>query len=77
MNRTLQPREFLLVTSSGRVNRNQQKVIDHLIEEKRVLKGKLRGKRIRLTGDERREPPVDLVEPANADVFHGAYPVNL
>ncbi len=54
MNRALQPWEFLLITLSGWVNRHQQKVIDYLIEENRVLKGKLHGKRLRLTDDERR-----------------------
>jgi hypothetical protein len=54
MNRALQPWEFLLIILSGWVNRHQQKVIDYLIEENRVLKGKLGGKRIRLTDDERR-----------------------
>jgi len=54
MDRVLQPWEFLLITLSGWVNRHQQKVIDYLIEENRVLKGKLHGKRLRLTDDERR-----------------------
>ncbi len=54
MDRVLQPWEFLLITLFGWVNRHQQKVIDYLIEENRVLKGKLRGKRLRLTDDERR-----------------------
>ncbi len=54
MDRALQPWEFLLITLSGWVNRNQQKVIDYLIEENRVLKGKFRGKRIRFTDNERR-----------------------
>ncbi len=54
MSRALQPWEFLLITLSGWVNRHQQKVIDYLIEENRVLKGKLRGKRLRLMDDERR-----------------------
>lgn len=54
MKRAIQPWEFLLFTLSGWVNRHQQKVVDYLVEENRVLKGKLRGKRIRLTDDERR-----------------------
>ncbi len=54
MSKALQPWEFLLITLSGWVNRHQQKVIDYLIEENRVLKGKYRGKRIRFTDDERR-----------------------
>jgi hypothetical protein len=43
MNRALQPWEFLLNTLSGWVNRHLEKVIDYLIEENRVLKGKLGG----------------------------------
>lgn len=54
MNRALQPWEFLLITLSGWVNRHQEKVIDYLIEENRVLKEKLGGKRIRFTDNERR-----------------------
>ena len=54
MNRALQPWEFLLITLSGWMNRHQQKVIDYLIEENRILKGKFCGKRIRFTDNERR-----------------------
>ena len=54
MSRALQPWKFLLLTVSGWMNRYQQRVIDYLIEENRILKGKLRGKRIRFTDDERR-----------------------
>jgi hypothetical protein len=54
MNRTLQPWEFLLITLSGWMNRHQQRVIDYLIEENRILKRKFCGKRIRCTDNERR-----------------------
>ena len=54
MSKGLQPWEFLLITLSGWMNRHQQRVIDYLIEENRILKGKYRGKRIRFTDDERR-----------------------
>ena len=54
MNRALQPWEFLLITLSGWMNRHQQRVIDYLIEENRILKGKICGKRIRFTDNERR-----------------------
>ena len=36
------------------VNRQQQDVIDYLQEENRVLRAGLRGKRLRLSDDERR-----------------------
>lgn len=54
MSRALQPWEFLLLALSGWMNRHQQRMIDYLIEENRILKGKYRGKRIHFTNDERR-----------------------
>lgn len=51
---TLDPWQFLLITLAGWINRNQQDVIDYLLEENRVLKRQLRGRRLRLTDDERR-----------------------
>jgi len=50
----LQPWQLLLVTVAGWINRQQQDVIAHIQEENRILKGKLNGKRIRFTDDERR-----------------------
>jgi hypothetical protein len=44
----------LLVTLAGWVNRHQQHVIEYLVEENRVLKGQLEGRRLRLTDDRRR-----------------------
>jgi hypothetical protein len=46
--------QVLLVTLAGWVNRHQQHVIEYLIEENRVLKGQLKGRRLRLTDDQRR-----------------------
>jgi putative transposase len=46
--------QVLLVTLAGWVNRHQQHVIEYLIEENRVLTGQLRGRRLRLTDDQRR-----------------------
>ena len=51
---TLHPWHFLVITVSGWINRHQQDVIDYLVEENRILKGQLRGKRLRLTDDQRR-----------------------
>jgi putative transposase len=45
---------LLLLTLAGRVNRHQQHVIDYLVEENRVLREQLRGRRVRLTDDQRR-----------------------
>ncbi len=49
-----QPWQLLLVTLAGWINRYQQDMITYLQEENRVLKSKFKGKRIRLTDDERR-----------------------
>ena len=46
--------QFLLLVVAGWVNRQQQDVIDYLREENRVLRGGLRGKRLRLSDDDRR-----------------------
>ena len=46
--------QFLLLVVAGCVNRQQQDVIDYLQEENRVLRAGLRGKRLRLSDDERR-----------------------
>ena len=46
--------QFLLLVVAGWVNRQQQDVIDYLQEENRVLRAGLRGKRLRLSEDDRR-----------------------
>ena len=46
--------QFLLLVLAGWVNRQQQDMIDYLQEENRVLRAGLRGKRLRLSDDERR-----------------------
>ena len=46
--------QFLLLTFAGWVNRKQQEVIDYLLEENRVLREQLGGRRLRLTNDQRR-----------------------
>ena len=46
--------QFLLLVLAGWVNRQQQDVIDYLQEENRVLRAGLRGKRLRLSDNERR-----------------------
>ena len=45
---------FLLLVFGGWVNRSQQKVIDYLLEENRVLREQLGGRRIRLDDNQRR-----------------------
>jgi uncharacterized membrane protein YgcG len=50
----LLPLRLLLLTLAGWVNRHQQHVIDYLVEENRVLREQLRGRRVWLTHDQRR-----------------------
>ena len=54
MTADLLPLRLLLLTLAGWVNRHQQHVIDYLVEENRVLREQLRGRRVRLTDDQRR-----------------------
>lgn len=44
---------LVFLTLAGWVNRQQQ-VLEYLVEENRVLKEQLNGRRLRLTDDERR-----------------------
>jgi hypothetical protein len=48
------PLQLLLLTVSGWVNRHQQDVIAYLVEENRVLKEQLHGRKLRLTDHQRR-----------------------
>ena len=48
------PLRVLLLTVSGFVNRDQADVIAYLVEENRILKEQITGKRLRLTDDQRR-----------------------
>src|SRR6266540_6471366 len=54
MTADLSPLRLLLVTLAGWVNRHQQEVIEYLVEENRVLREQLKGRRVRLTDDQRR-----------------------
>jgi len=54
MDTTCLPLRALLLTVSGWVHREQQRTIDYLVEENRVLKEQLGTKRLRLTDDQRR-----------------------
>ena len=53
MTPVIQPFHLLVIALAGWLNRQQQVVIDYLIEENRVLKEQLEGNRLRFT-DERR-----------------------
>jgi hypothetical protein len=48
------PLQVLLLTISGWVNRRQQDMIAYLVEEDQILKEQSRGRKIRLTNDQRR-----------------------
>jgi hypothetical protein len=48
------PLQVLLATCAGRMNRRQAEIHEYLMEENRVLKEQLKGKRLRLTDDQRR-----------------------
>jgi len=48
------PVRLLLVTVAGWLNRHQQHVIEYVMEENRVLKAQMKGRRLRLTDDQRR-----------------------
>ena len=45
---------FIVVALSGRINRHQQAIIDYLIEENRIFKQQLQGRRPRLSDNDRR-----------------------
>jgi len=51
MTSVLQPFQLLVIALAGWLNRQQQAVIDYLIEENRVLKDQLEGKRLRPTNN--------------------------
>jgi hypothetical protein len=48
------PLQVLLLAFSGWVNREQQRTIEYLAEESRVLKEQLKGRKLRLDDDQRR-----------------------
>ncbi len=54
MRADIYPLQVLLATLAGWLNRHQQDVISYLVEENRVLKEQLKGKRLRLNDDQRR-----------------------
>jgi putative transposase len=58
MTNALQPFHLLVTALAGWLNRQQQVVIDYLIEENRVLKEQLEGQRLRFTDEQRIRPAV-------------------
>ncbi len=53
MTNIIQPFHLLVIALAGWLNRQQQDVIDYLIEENRVLKDQLEGQRVRFTAEQR------------------------
>ena len=53
MTNVIQPFHLLVIALAGWLNRHQQAVIDHLLEENRVLKDQLEGQRLRFTDEQR------------------------
>ena len=54
MSTPIQPLTLLVVAIAGWVQRDQQAAIVYLLEENRVFKARLRGRKLHLTDDERR-----------------------
>ena len=54
MRADLYPLQVLLATLAGWMNPHQQDVLAYLVEENRVLKEQLKGRRLRLNDDQRR-----------------------
>jgi len=53
MTNAIQPFHLLVIALAGWLNRQQQTVIDYLIEENRVLKEQLEGQRLQFTDEQR------------------------
>jgi hypothetical protein len=53
MSNAIQPLHLLVIALAGWLNRQQQVVIDYLIEENRVLKEQLGGQRLQITDEQR------------------------
>ena len=53
MSSAIQPFHLLVIAVAGWLNRQQQVVIDYLIEENRVLKKQVEGQRLRFTDEQR------------------------
>jgi hypothetical protein len=54
MRADLDPIRFVVVAVAGWMNQHQQHVIEYLVEENRVLREQLGGRRLRFNDDQRR-----------------------
>jgi putative transposase len=66
MRLAMDPFRSLLISLAGRLNQQQQDVIDYLQEENRVLREQLEGKRLRFDDDQRRRLAVKAQRLAGA-----------
>ena len=62
------PLQILIASLAGWMNRRQAEVLEYLIEENRVLKEQLKGRRLRLTDDQRRRLAATCAEPSTSSV---------
>ena len=53
MTNAIQPSHLLVIALAGWLNRQQQAIIDYLIEENRVLKDQFEGQRLCFTDEQR------------------------
>ena len=62
MTNVIQPFHLLVTALAGWLNRQQQTVIDYILEENRVLKEQLGDRRLRFTDRQRRRLAVKAIE---------------
>jgi len=53
MTSVITPFQFLAISLAGSLNRQQQTIIDYLIEENSVLNDQIDGQRLRFTNEQR------------------------
>ena len=68
MSTPIQPLTWLVVAVAGWIQRDQQAAIIYLLEENRVLKARLRGRKLRLKDDERRRLAVKGKEACRPEI---------
>ena len=66
MRALLDPVSFLVVSLAGWMNQHQQHVIHYLIEENRVLREQIGGRRMRFSDDQRRRLAASAGRPRSA-----------
>ena len=52
----MQVLRFLLLSTAGWMNRYQQRILDYVLEENRVLREQLKGRRLQFTDAQRESP---------------------